>query len=155
MKKTILFTFILAIGFQSFSQSSNTEAELIKSYFKLTKMAIIEDAMGLSEEDGNVFWPIYKQFDAEASKLNQTRIDYLMDYVDKVENITNEEVDAFLKDANTYSKKMSALKTKYYKQIKKGLSSKVAIRFVLIEEYIQTIIKYQLLESMPWVGDDF
>ncbi len=155
MKKTILLAFILAIGFQSFSQSSNTEAELIKSYFKLTKMAIIEDAMGLSEEDGNVFWPIYKQFDAEASKLNQFRIDYLLDYVDKVENITNEEVDTFLKNANTYNKKMATLKTKYYKQIKKALSSKEAIRFVLIEEYIQTIIKYQLLESMPWVGDDF
>ena len=155
MKKTILFAFILAIGFQSFSQSSNTEAELIKSYFKLTKMAIIEDAMGLSEEDGNVFWPIYKQFDVEASKLNQFRIDYLMDYVDKVENITNEEVDAFLKDANTYNKKMAALKTKYYKQMKKALSSKVAIRYILVEEYIQTIIKYQLLENMPWVGDDF
>ena len=155
MKKTILFAFILAIGFQSFSQSSNTEAELIKSYFKLTKMAIIEDAMGLSEEDGNVFWPIYKQFDAEAAKLNQTRINYLLDYVDKVENITNEEVDTFLKDANTYNKKMATLKTKYYKQMKKALSSKVAIRFILIEEYIQTIIKYQLLESMPWVGDDF
>ena len=155
MKKTILFTFILAIGFQSFSQSSKTEAELIKSYFKLTKMAVIEDAMGLSEEDGSIFWPIYKQFAAEASELNQFRIDYLMDYVDKVENITNEGVDAFLKDANTYNKKMAALKTKYYKQMKKALSSKVAIRYILVEEYIQTMIKYQLLESMPWVGDDF
>ena len=155
MKKTILFAFILAIGFQSFSQSSKTEAELIKSYFKLTKMAVIEDAMGLSEEDGSIFWPIYKQFAAEASELNQFRIDYLMDYVDKVENITNEGVDAFLKDANTYNKKMAALKTKYYKQMKKALSSKVAIRYILVEEYIQTMIKYQLLESMPWVGDDF
>ena len=154
MKKTILFTFILAIGLQSFSQSSNTEAELIKSYFKLTKMAIVEDAMGLSEEDGNIFWPIYKQYDAEATVWNQYRIDYLMDYVDKVENITNEEVDAFLKRANTYSKKMGALKTKYYKQIKKGLSSKVAIRFILVEEYIQTIVKYELLETLPWVGDE-
>ncbi|MEA1898162.1 MAG: hypothetical protein U9N53_10930, partial [Bacteroidota bacterium] len=95
------------------------------------------------------------QFNIEASKLNQYRIDYLMVYVDQVDNISNEEVDAFLKSAQNYNKKMSALKSKYYKQMKKALSSKVAIRFVLVEEYIQTIIKYQLLESMPWVGDDF
>ena len=153
MKKTILFAFLLAIGFQSFSQSSNTEQELIKSYFKLTKMAIVEDAMALSEKDGAIFWPLYKQYDIEASKLNQFRIDYLNDYVEQVENITDEQVDEFLKQANSYGKKMTALKSKYYKLMKKELSSKVAIRFMLVEEYIQTAVKYELLETLPWVGD--
>ena len=153
MKKTILFAFLLAIGFQSFSQSSNTEQELIKSYFKLTKMAIVEDAMALSEKDGAIFWPLYKQYDVEASKLNQIRIDYLNDYVEQVENITDEQVDAFLKQSNSYNKKMVSLKSRYYKLMKKELSSKVAIRFMLVEEYIQTAVKYQLLETLPWVGD--
>ncbi len=153
MKKTILFAFLLAIGFQSFSQVSSTEQELIKSYFKLTKMAIVEEAMALSEKDGAIFWPLYKQFDAEASKLNQFRIDYLNDYVAQVKTITDEQVDAFLKQANTFNKKMAALKSKYYKQMKKALSSKVAIRFMLVEEYIQTAVKYELLETLPWVGD--
>ena len=153
MKKTILFAFLLAIGFQSFSQVSSTEQELIKSYFKLTKMALVENAMALSEENGAIFWPLYKQYDVEASKLNQYRIDYLNDYVEQVDNITNEQVDAFLKQANTYNKKMASLKSKYYKRMKKELSSKVAIRFMLVEEYIQTAVKYELLETLPWVGD--
>ena len=153
MKKTILFAFLLAIGFQSFSQVSSTEQELIKSYFKLTKMALVEHAMALSEENGAIFWPLYKQYDVEASKLNQYRIDYLNDYVEQVDNITNEQVDAFLKQANTYNKKMASLKSKYYKRMKKELSSKVAIRFMLVEEYIQTAVKYSLLETLPWVGD--
>ncbi len=153
MKKTILFAFILAIGFQSFSQVSSTEQELIKSYFKLTKMAIVEEAMALSEEDGNVFWPLYKQYDVEASELNQFRIDYLSDYVAQVENITDEQVDAFLQQSNSYNKKMVSLKSRYYKLMKKELSSKVAIRFMLVEEYIQTAVKYELLETLPWVGD--
>ena len=37
--------------------------------------------------------------------------------------------------------------------MKKELSSKVAIRFMLVEEYIQTAVKYELLETLPWVGD--
>ena len=153
MKKTILFAFLLAIGFQSFSQDSKTEQELIESYFKLTKMALIEDAMALSEENGAIFWPLYKQYDVEASKLNQFRIDYLNDYVRQVENITDEQVDEFLKQTNTFSKKMASLKSKYYKLMKKELSSKIAIRFILVEEYIQTAVKYELLETLPWVED--
>ena len=153
MKKTVLFAFLLAIGFQSFSQVSSTEQELIKSYFKLTKMALVEEAMALSEQDGKIFWPLYKQFDAEASKLNQYRIDYLNVYVSQVENITSEQVDAFLKQANTYNKKMAALKSKYYTLMKKELSSKAALRFMLVEEYIQTAVKYEMLETLPWVGD--
>ena len=153
MKKTILFAFLLAIGFQSFSQVSSTEQELIKSYFKLTKMAIVENAMVLSEKDGAIFWPLFKQYDVEASKLNQFRIDYLTDYVAQVENITDEQVDEFLKQSNSYNKKMVSLKSKYYKLMKKELSSKVAIRFMLVEEYIQTAVKYELLETLPWIGD--
>ena len=153
MKKTILFAFLLAIGFQSFSQVSSTEQELIKSYFKLTKMALVEDAMALSEENGAIFWPLYKQYDVEASKLNQFRIDYLNDYVEQVDNITDEQVDEFLKQSNSYNKKMVSLKSRYYKLMKKELSSKVAIRFMLVEEYIQTAVKYELLETLPWVGD--
>lgn len=153
MKKTILFAFLLAIGFQSFSQVSSTEQELIKSYFKLTKMAIVENAMALSEKDGAIFWPLHKQYDVEASKLNQFRIDYLTDYVAQVENITDEQVDEFLKQSNSYNKKMVSLKSKYYKLMKKELSSKVAIRFMLVEEYIQTAVKYELLETLPWIGD--
>lgn len=85
--------------------------------------------------------------------MNQYRINYLNDYVEQVENITNEQVDAFLKQANTYNKKMAALKSKYYKLMKKDLSSKIAIRFMLVEEYIQTAVKYEMLENLPWVGD--
>ena len=153
MKKTILIAILVAIGFQSYSQGSSTEQELIKSYFKLTKMALVEDAMALSEENGKIFWPLYKQYDVEASKLNQLRIDYLNDYVEQVANITNDQVDAFLKQANAYNKKMAALKSKYYNRMKKELSSKVAIRFMLVEEYIQTAVKYEMLEALPWVGD--
>ncbi len=70
-----------------------------------------------------------------------------------MENITDEQVDEFLKQSNSYNKKMVSLKSRYYKLMKKELSSKVAIRFMLVEEYIQTAVKYELLETLPWVGD--
>ncbi len=154
MKKSLVIFFFAVFGMAAVAQS-NTEEELIRAYFKITKMAIFEQSMGLSEDQATLFWPLYKQYEEEAGKLNDFRIKYLTDYVENFENITDEQVDGLLKSANTFNKKMSSLKTKYYKLIKKQLSSGVAMRFLQIEEYIQTVIKYEILDTLPFVGDEF
>ena len=153
MKKLLSVLILAIIGLTAMAQSA-TESELIRAYFKVTKMAIFEESMGLTEEQGTQFWPLYKKYEEEAAKLNDFRIKYLTDYVDNFENITDEQVDALLKGANSYNKKMAALKTKYYKQIKKTLGSGLAMRFLQIEEYIQTVIKYEILDTLPFVGDE-
>jgi len=153
--RTFLTIVLLSIfSFMTYGQTT-TEQELIRSYFKVAKIAIFEENMGLSEEEGSKFWPLYKSFDAEATKLNDFRIQYLSDYVNNFENITDEQVDTMLKSATQYNKKMTALKSKYYKQMKKELSAGIAVRFLQIEEYIQTVVKYEILENLPFVGDTF
>jgi hypothetical protein len=154
MKRLLTLVLLSLIYLGSYGQS-NTEQEMIRSYFKVAKTAIFEESMGLSNEESEIFWPLYKAYDVEATELNNMRIDYLTDYVNNFENITDEQVDAILKSAARYNKKMAALKTKYYRQMKKQLSAGVAMRFIQIEEYIQTVVKYEILEALPFVGDEF
>jgi len=121
MRKTLLLAFMLLVGFQSFGQNAASEEELIKSYFKLTKKAIFEANMGLTEEKAKVFWPIYNKYEVEVGNLNDTRIGFLNKYVENFENITDEQADEFINEVFKYRKKTLALKMKYYKlkQLKK------------------------------------
>lgn len=155
MRKTLLFAFMLLVGFQSFGQNAVSEEELIKSYFKLTKKAIFEAGMGLTEEGAQVFWPIYNKYEVEVGNLNDKRIGFLNKYVENFENITDEQADEFVNEVFKYRKKSLSLKMKYYKQMKKSLSAKTATRFVEIEQYIQTAVRYEIMESLPFIGDEF
>ena len=141
----------LAFLIPAFSQNGQSEEELVLSYFKLEKKALVSQAMNLSDEQAKVFWPIYNDFEKEASKLTQMRIAYLKAYAEEYETITPEEADAIMKKAFEYQKKHLALELKYYKILKKKLGALVATRFIQVEEYINTGVKMQLLDAIPFV----
>lgn len=151
MKKGLLFLLGLMFLIPAFSQNGQTEEELVLSYFKLEKKALVSQAMDLSEEQAKVFWPIYNNFEKEASKLTEMRIAYIKAYAEQYETITPEEADAIMKKAFEYQKKHIALEMKYYKQLKKSLGALLATRFIQVEEYINTGVKMQLLDAIPFV----
>ncbi len=151
MKKGIMFLLGMMLILPAFSQNNQTEEELVLSYFKLEKKSLVGQAMNLSDEQADVFWPVYNDFEREASKLTQMRINYLKEYAEKYETITPEEADAIMKKVFQYQKKYLALKMKYYNVLKKKMGALVATRFIQVEEYISTGVKMQLLDSIPFV----
>ena len=49
-------------------------AELLRSDVRTQKVAIITEVMGFTEAEDKAFWPIYRQYDAEMSKLGDERV---------------------------------------------------------------------------------
>jgi hypothetical protein len=151
MKKGLLFILGMMLVMPLFSQNEQTEEELIYSYFKLEKKALVGQAMNLSDVQAEIFWNVYNDYERESSKLTQMRIAYLKAYAEEYETITPEEADAIMKKAFEYQKKHLALEMKYYKILKKELGALVATRFIQVEEYINTGVKMQLLDAIPFV----
>ncbi len=155
MKKLLSIAIIVFIGLQAFGQNSSvSEEEMIRSYFKLSKKSLFESNMKLTDEQSVVFWPIYNKFESESSELQDDRIAFLKEYAENFENITDEQADTFVTKVFKYRKKMQALEMKYYKQMKKATTAKVATRFMLIDQYVQSAIRHQIMETLPYVGDD-
>ena len=151
MKKGLLFILGMMLIIPAFSQNTQSEEELVLSYFKLEKKALVGQAMNLSDVQADIFWPVYNNYEQESAKLTQMRISYLKAYAEKFETITPEEADAIMKKAFEYQKKHLALEVKYYKILKKKLGALVATRFIQVEEYINTGVKMQLLDAIPFV----
>jgi hypothetical protein len=151
MKKGLLIILGMMLVMPLFSQNDQTEEELVLSYFKLEKKALVSQAMNLSDVQAEIFWPVYNAYEQETAKLTQMRIAYLKVYAEKYETITPEEADAIMKKAFEYQKKHLALEVKYYKILKKKLGALVATRFIQVEEYINTGVKMQLLDAIPFV----
>src|SRR5260370_37590536 len=81
----ILFAAIpLAAQAQSEDRDLNLQAymELLRSDVKAQKVEIITEVMDFDDADAAKFWPIYRQYDADLTKLGDLKLALIKDYTD-------------------------------------------------------------------------
>jgi len=54
--------------------------ELMRSDLRTEKVAILTESMAFSEDDAEVFWPIYREYELLLSKLGDRRLELLTQY---------------------------------------------------------------------------
>ena len=68
------------------TQKKNMQAyiELMRSNVRDQKAEIMGAVMQLNIDDAAKFWPIYSEYDAELSKVNDLRVQNIKDYADEL-----------------------------------------------------------------------
>ena len=153
MKKISTIFICLMFFSQVNAQMTASEEEMFKSMFNMEKKLMVESFMQFNDSDAEKFWPIYNNYETERGDWTSRRIKVLKQYADQYSTLTDEQADVLMKEVFSIRKKDLALKQKYFNQIKKNISAKTATSFYQLEEYIQTAIRYSLLEQIPFVGE--
>jgi hypothetical protein len=123
--------------------------ELLRSDLRSQKAAIITDVMNFTEEEDAKFWPIYREYETELSKINDDRIALIKEYADAYENMTDAIADKLARGALDLEARRHAVKVKYYDRFKSALSAKTAARFLQVENQILLILDLQIASSLP------
>ena len=126
--------------------------ELLRSDVRQQKAEIMGAMMGLDVDQSAKFWPIYSEYDAELTKLNNQRVANIQDYARNYGRMTNAQADELVQNAFNYRKQRSELLTKYYGRVKDSLGAIEAARFLQIEEQLLAIIDLQIASALPIVG---
>ena len=124
-------------------------AELLRSDVRTQKVAIITEVVGFTEEEDKAFWPIYREYDAEMSKLGDERVSNVEDYASHFSNLTDEAADRIARKALDLEAQRQAVKTKYYDRIAKALSPRTALRVMQVEQQLLLLIDLQIASSLP------
>jgi hypothetical protein len=125
--------------------------ELLRSDIKTQKVAIMTEAMQLSDEEGSIFWPIYREYDLELSKLGDQRIALIKDYAANYESMTEEKAKELMDRAFKLGEDRLKLDKKYYDMVRKELGAIQAARFAQVENQIGLLIDVQIASEMPLV----
>ena len=72
--------FLVLLSFFTMVSAQESYLELLRQDIRTQKVAIVTQAMQLSDEDGAKFWPIYREFDNESMKLGDTYIALIKKY---------------------------------------------------------------------------
>ncbi|HET7106970.1 MAG TPA: hypothetical protein VFI38_09180 [Candidatus Acidoferrum sp.] len=138
------------------TQKKNVEAyvELLRMDVRQQKAEIMGAVMVLSADDAAKFWPIYSEYDAELTKLNDQRVANIKEYARVYNQLTDEKANDLIQRSLAYQKQRAELLAKTYDRLKEAVGGITAARFVQVEHQLLLIIDLQIASSLPVVGQE-
>jgi hypothetical protein len=136
-------------------QKKNIQAyvELMRADVRDQKAEIMGSVMQLDIDDSAKFWPIYSEYDAELTKLNNLRVHNITEYAENYSQMTDEKADELIQSSLDYQKQRGQLLAKYYERMKQALGAITAARFLMVEHQLLLIIDLQIVSALPIVGE--
>ena len=125
--------------------------ELLRSDLRTLKTAIVTEAMQLSSEDSESFWPVYREYEAALAANYDRRIALIRDYAQNFETMSDPKARELALDAMGIDIARSRLLRKYYYEVERATSSVVAARFVQVERQIGLLIDLQIAAELPLI----
>jgi len=140
---------VLASKSDTQDQNLRADIELLRSDVRANTAEIVRVMMQLDDKDAAVFWPIYRDYESELSKLYDEKVAGIMDYADHYLQMTDAKADDLATRALQWEDQRTDLKKKYYERFKKALSPITAARFLQIENQILMLVDLQVASSLP------
>jgi len=108
--------------------------------------------MQLDPDQAAKFWPIYRDYDADLTKLNDMRVANIKEYAASYSNLTDAKADELVHNAMSYQKQRAELLASYYDKMKDALGAVMAARFLMVESQMLLIIDLQIDSALPIAG---
>jgi hypothetical protein len=123
--------------------------ELLRSDLRTQKVAIITEMMEFTEAEDAAFWPIYREYEGEMSKLGDERVALIQDYANAYSNMSDATADALATKALDLESRRQQVKRTYYERFKQALSARTAARFLQVEHQLLLLIDLQISAALP------
>ena len=133
-------------------QNINQYIDLMRKDVRSQKSAVMDTVMQLDPDQAAKFWPIYRDYDAELTKLNDLRVANIKEYAKSYNDLTDAKADELMRNAISYQQQRMELLVKYYDRAKESLGGVTAARFLQVEHQLLLIIDLQIDSSLPIAG---
>ena len=139
---------------ESETQKQNMQAyvDLLRRDVRQQKAEMMGAVMVLNAQDAAKFWPIYSEYDAQLTKLNDQRVENIKEYARSYNQMTDEKADELVQKSLAYQKERAELLAQTYNKVKQALGAITAARFAQVEHQLLLIIDLQIASSLPVVG---
>jgi hypothetical protein len=151
LKFVVITGFLISLNFNAQAQSSKEEIDLMQAAFGMQKKDMISGFLQIPAD--NAFWAIYDQYETERKELGKKRIELILKYSENYANLSDVDIDAYMKDMMSLKKSHDKLIDTYYAKVKKASGSKIAAQFYEFENYILSAIRLEIMNNIPFFGE--
>ena len=117
--------------------------ELLRSDVRTQKIAFITEA------EDSAFWPIYRAYDAEMTKLGDERAANVKRYGAAYSTLDDVASASLAQAAIDLETRRHEAKARCYQKVKAALNPRIALRFLHVEHQLQLLIDLQVAALLP------
>ncbi len=136
---------------QQASQGIDADIQLMRQDLKSQKKGIVAENMALTETEATKFWPVYDQYAAELTKVNDSKVTVIKEYAAKYPNLTPDEAQGLVKRWGEADAAAIQLRLKYIPKFQDALKNVKAARFFQLDRRIGLLVDLQLSSEIPLV----
>jgi len=152
MKRITLFIAILT-SISSFGQATKDEVAVMQTMYGVEKRKLVSDYMAIPESQATAFWGLYDKYEIDRKELGKERIDLIGQYADNYRSLTEQTADKIASGILENQINFDKLHQSYYSKVKKATSAITAAKFMQLEIYLQSQIRNEIQETIPFIGE--
>jgi hypothetical protein len=128
---------------------SSEELELLRADIRSQKKQLIARNLKLTDDESTKFWPVYDQFAADLTKINDRKFGLLQQYADTYATLSDDQAVTMLKQWLAVETEINQLRERYIPIVAKVLSGKNAASFFQLERRAAMLVDLQLSAKTP------
>ncbi len=113
------------------------------------RQLLVAENLSLAETESINFWPVYREYRSEVSKLDDRAVTLLTRYAEEYLTLSDDEALTLLKDSMKLDSDREKLKQRYVSKFKKVLPGVKIARYMQIEIRLDTIARLKLQTAIP------
>jgi len=125
--------------------------EAMRKDARAGKAEILGKTMALDSTQAAAFWPIYKQYEAEAKTLGDERLAIIQDLAEHFDSLDDVKAKGLLERQVAYEDKRLALTKKYKDELLKVLPAKTVARFLQVDSRLNKLVDLTIASEIPLV----
>jgi hypothetical protein len=130
-------------------QEAMEDIQLTRAVIQVERQAIVTQAMDLTPEEMESFWPLYREYRLEAAKIGDRIVALIQRYAANYDALTDQTADKLVTDFVKVEQARARLKATYLPKFKKVLPAKKVARFYQVENKLDILILSELADQIP------
>jgi hypothetical protein len=129
------------------------EIEMTASIINLERKDIIEQNMGLSNDQERRFWSLYNEYRLAMNEVGKRKTKLITDYADRVNtgNLSDAEALRLLKEYHSIERAKLNRREEYIPKFQEVIPPKKVALFFQIENKIDAALNFELAKVIPLV----
>ena len=125
--------------------------EAMRTDARAAKADILGKTMALDSTQAATFWPLYKQYEAEAKLLGDERVAIIQDFAEHFDSLDDAKTKGLMERQLALEDKKLALTKKYKDEMLKVLPAKTVARFLQVDSRLNKLAELTVASEIPLV----
>jgi len=133
------------------STVTDQDVQLLRKDLRSQKKQLIAANLPLTDAEAVKFWPVYDQYQAEITKIGDTRFALIKEYAANYNTLTDTQAYDLITRMIGVDESLVQLRQKYVPIVEKVLPGKKTAMFFQMEKRVALMIDLQLASMIPIV----